>query len=348
MPESPVLLKVRHATRHFTVRCGGGQTGTLHAVDDVDLTLRRGMIIGLVGESGSGKTTIARLVALFYPLTAGEIFLEGKPAPLDKGSRADSYRSQVQLMFQDPFGSLNVVHTVGYTLGRVLKLHGFKGNSAALRERTIELLRQVRLEPAADYVNKFPYQMSGGQRQRVVLARALAVEPKIILADEPVSMLDVSIRAEMLNLFTELRDRDGLSLLYVTHDMAGARYLCDEIAVMYAGQIVEHGTAENVVVNPAHPYTRLLIESSPDPTRAETESREERFGSGSDLGEPPNVIDPEPGCRFAPRCPFARDVCRSTDPPQAVVNGGQLTRCWMYDPSWDGELPSWAGNTSSS
>ena len=291
------------------------------------------MIIGLVGESGSGKTTIARLIALFYPLTDGSIELEGTPAPADKGHRADAYRAQVQLMFQDPFGSLNVVHTVGYTLGRVLTLHGFKGSKAQRRDRIVELLQQVRLEPAADYLDRYPYELSGGQRQRVVLARALAVEPKIILADEPVSMLDVSIRAEMLNLFADLRDRTGLSLLYVTHDMAGARYLCDEIAVMYAGQIVEYGPAEQVVVSPAHPYTRLLIESSPDPTRAETISRDERFGSSRDVGEPPNVIDPEPGCRFAARCPYADKTCHTVDPPQIRTPGGQLTRCWLYDPS---------------
>ncbi|NQX30009.1 ABC transporter ATP-binding protein [Microbacteriaceae bacterium VKM Ac-2854] len=340
-PRTPALLEVRGATRHFTVRTGPGRTGTLHAVDDVNLTLRRGMIIGLVGESGSGKTTIARLVALFYPLTAGAIELEGRPAPADKGRRADSYRDQVQLMFQDPFGSLNVVHTVGYTLGRVLRLHGFRGSRAQLRKRMIALLQQVRLEPAADYLGKYPYQMSGGQRQRVVLARALAVGPKIILADEPVSMLDVSIRAEMLNLFADLRDRTGLSLLYVTHDMAGARYLCDEIAVMYAGQIVEQGSAEDVVVRPSHPYTRLLIESSPDPTRAERESRDERFGSRSDLGEPPNVIDPAPGCRFAPRCPYADATCRTVDPPQVTVAPGRTSRCWLHDPSRRDSAPDW-------
>ncbi len=329
----PVLLEVRNLSRHFTVRTGGGRTGTLHAVDDVNLVLPTATIIGVVGESGSGKTTLARLVSLFYSPTSGEVLLRGEPAP-DSDSRAgDRYRDEVQLMFQDPFGSLNAVHTVRYIIGRTLKVHGFSGTKQALEKRIIEMLKLVRLEPADEYLDKYPYEMSGGQRQRVVLARALAVGPKLLLADEPVSMLDVSIRAEMLNLLTTLRDEQGLSLLYVTHDMAGARYLCDRIIVMYAACVVEEGPAEQVVVSPKHPYTQLLIACSPDPVRTESVPRDERFGSDSDLGDPPNVIDPQPGCRFAPRCPHATQLCRTVDPPRVEVAADQWASCWIYDTS---------------
>jgi peptide/nickel transport system ATP-binding protein len=333
MSEPTALIEARDVSRLFNVRVGRGQYGQLHAVDHMSLKVGHGVIIGLVGESGSGKTTIARMISLYYPLSSGELFIDGKPAPKDRDREAVEYRRRVQLMFQDPFGSLNSVHTVRYMLSRVLRANGFKGNGKALEARVLELLHLVRLEPAEDYLDKYPHEMSGGQRQRCVLARALAVNPKVILADEPISMLDVSIRAEMLNLLSDLRDTQGVSMLYVTHDIASARYLCDELVVMYAGQVVEQGPSEQVVTDPQHPYTKLLIESSPDPLRATETTREERF-SETDLGEPPNVIDPRPGCRFAPRCKHAIDLCRTQDPPQVELNAQRWTRCWMYDPAW--------------
>ncbi len=340
MPDT-YLIEARDVSRLFTVRTGRGRTGQLHAVDHMDLRVGNGVIIGLVGESGSGKTTIARMISLYYPLSSGELFIEGNPAPKDKDHEAIEYRRKVQLMFQDPFGSLNSVHSVRYMLGRVLVANGFRGNRKALEQRVLELLHTVRLDPPEDYIDKYPHEMSGGQRQRCVLARALAVNPKVILADEPISMLDVSIRAEMLNLLAELRDEHGLSMLYVTHNIASARYLCDELVVMYAGQVVEQGPSEQIVTNPQHPYTRLLIASSPDPLRAADTSRQERF-SETNLGEPPNVIDPEPGCRFAPRCKHRTEVCRTTDPPQVQLGPLRSSRCWIHDATTAGDgHPTW-------
>ncbi|AUN39268.1 Glutathione import ATP-binding protein GsiA (plasmid) [Tsukamurella tyrosinosolvens] len=336
--ETP-LVQTKNLTRMFTVRTDAG-SGTLHAVDDADVTIMPATITGLVGESGSGKTTLARLLALYYTPTGGEILVNGEAAPTKaSGKEANAYREQVQLMMQDPFASLNPIHSVRHVLGRTLQLHGTP-RGAGLETAVLDLLRRVKLEPAEEFIDKKPHEMSGGQRQRVVLARALAVQPRLLLADEPISMLDVSIRAEMLNLFAELRDEHRLALLYITHDIASARYLCDEIIVMYAGQIVEQGPADEVVRNPRHPYTDLLIEASPDPERIGSTTRAERFSVENEIGDIPVVIDPAPGCRFAARCPHALPVCGGEDPQTIEVADGHLVRCWLYAPGQGDRAPS--------
>ncbi|GAA3475159.1 ABC transporter ATP-binding protein [Nonomuraea roseola] len=290
--------------------------GGVRAVENVTVRLRPGQIVGLVGESGSGKTTLARMLALFHAPTRGEIRLNGEPV-----RKAREYHRHVQLIFQDPFSSLNSLRTVGYTVGRALRIHrGLRGRKE-VEAAAIELLQQVNL--SADFLTKLPHELSGGQRQRVVIARALAVGSSVLLADEPISMLDVSIRLDILNLLADLRDRQGLAILYITHDIASARYLCDEISVMYGGQIIESGPADEVIRNPRHPYTQLLIDCAPDPSRTIQDLEVE-------YGEPPSLTNAPPGCRFQPRCPHATSICAQQAPPRAHLGNGQWADCWLY------------------
>jgi peptide/nickel transport system ATP-binding protein len=228
----------------------------------------------------------------------------------------------VQLVLQDPFSSLNPIHDVRYHLVRPLKVHGMAAG-ADLDQAVASLLERVAMTPASQFAGKFPHEMSGGQRQRVAIARALAVEPAILLADEPVSMLDVSIRLGVLNLLADLRERDGLGIVYVTHDIASARYLADTIAVMYAGRIVESGPATSLTDEPAHPYTRLLVSAAPDPDRPSPAALAGR-------GAPPNLVSPPPGCRFHPRCPHAMRICAEQVPAAAEVAAGHTSACWLH------------------
>lgn len=248
-----------------------------------------------------------------------------------KAGRGRSFRSyvrRVQLIFQDPFASLNPVHTVRYHLTRALKIHGRAGSGEAeLEQNLTALLNRVQLTPPHQYLDKFPHELSGGQRQRVAIARALGADPQVLLADEPVSMLDVSIRLGVLNLLKDLKDRMHLAILYITHDIASARYFADSTLVMYAGRIVEGGDSETVTQRPAHPYTQLLIASAPDPDRVVDEEEQEETGSG----EPPSLIDPPAGCRFHPRCPKAMERCRTELPPRFDLADGQWAACWLYD-----------------
>jgi peptide/nickel transport system ATP-binding protein len=278
-------MEVVGLSKHFAV---AGQRAfrrkqTLSAVDDVSFTLRPGSITALVGESGSGKSTVARVLARLHEPTSGRVLFEGKDA-LARSSRRDvlRYRGQVQMIFQDPFGSLNPVRTIAHHIERPLRIHAVVPRGE-VRERVHELLRTVGLVPPETIATKYPHQLSGGQRQRVAIARALAVEPAVILADEPISMLDVSIRIGILNLMLDLKDRRNLAFLYITHDIASARYVADEVLVMYAGQIVEQGVTDSVLLEPLHPYTRLLLSAVPDP---EAGLRQERLQSRSerDLG----------------------------------------------------------------
>ncbi|WP_328580663.1 ABC transporter ATP-binding protein [Streptomyces sp. NBC_00370] len=330
--EAPVLRAI-DVTKHFEMP-GGAR---VHAVEHVDVTLRPGRIVALVGESGSGKTTVARLLARMYATTSGTIELNGEPVATRRAPGRD-YHRQVQLIFQDPFGSLHPGHTIGYTLQRPLLIHRHARTKAQARSLAAELLEQVGLTPAQDYLSKLPHSLSGGQRQRVVIARALAVRPSVLLGDEPISMLDVSIRLDMLNLLGKLRDERGLALLYITHDIASARYLCDDVQVMYAGQMVEGGPKDAVINTPRHPYTRMLVEASPDPARRITVNRATAFDEGETAGEPPNLTDPPAGCRFHPRCPFAMDECRTSFPPRTDLGGGHWAHCWLHDKGRGAEL----------
>jgi peptide/nickel transport system ATP-binding protein len=339
-PATEVVLEAEGLTKHFVIRRRGREvlsrtSRSVHAVDDVDLTLRKGRVTALVGESGSGKSTVARLLAQLYPRTGGDIRLHGKTVTVRGGRRFRAYCRQVQMIFQDPFASLNPTHTVRYHLTRALRIHGRAGKGESeLRAALHELLARVQLTPPERYLAKFPHELSGGQRQRVAIARALAASPEALLADEPVSMLDVSIRLGVLNLLRDLKERLRLAILYITHDIASARYFADDTLVMYAGRMVEGGDSETVTQHPAHPYTRLLIDSAPDPDRITGVAGPGGAAAESDEsgGEPPSLIVPPSGCRFHPRCPHVMPRCTTDLPPRFDIDDapGHWAACWLY------------------
>lgn len=318
------IMEARDLTKHF--HSGNAlKRHVVRAVEEASFKLYPGHVTALVGESGSGKSTIARMLVRLYEPTGGELIYQGRNVLSDKGRRAMlQYRSEVQMIFQDPFSSLNPVKRVREILERPLYVHG-KAKRGDVRQKVYELLERVALTPVDEFAEKFPHQLSGGQRQRVAVARALAVEPKVILADEPVSMLDVSIRLGILNLMAKLRDEQNIAFLYVTHDIASARYFADETLVMYAGRIVEGGQSEGVILEPKHPYTQLLLSAVPDPAKGL------RTGDAEDKGEVPDLTTVGNGCPFAPRCPHVMDVCRQAMPPRYELGGGRWTRCYLYD-----------------
>jgi peptide/nickel transport system ATP-binding protein len=319
------LLRAEGLTRHFRVgKLLSRQT--LHAVDDVDFTIGRGEIVALVGESGSGKSTIARMLALVYRPTDGEIWFEGKRLSRLRGRRSRlAYSGDVPMVFQDPYSSINPAYRISHGIVRGIKLHRRDLSGPDRRTELNRVLEAVGLVPVSDTRRRFPYELSGGQRQRVGFAQALALRPKLIVADEPVSMLDVSIRVGVLNLMNELREREGVSFLYITHDVASARYLADRVLVMYAGHLVEEGGTEDVLQRPKHPYTQLLLSAVPDP-RAELGLADAR-----DVGEPPKVVDPKPGCRFRPRCPLAIAECETVTPLLRKLGNGRRAACHVAD-----------------
>jgi peptide/nickel transport system ATP-binding protein len=316
-PANPVL-EARRLTKQFAVRHGRG--GTVHAVQDVSLALHRGTVTAIVGESGCGKSTLVRMLARIITPTSGELLLDGAPVPLRQRRRRE-YAARVQLVLQDPFASLNPVHSVRHHLARALRVH--RRSDGDLDAAVAELLRRGRREPPGQFAGKYPHELSGGQRQRVAIARALAVAPDVLLADEPVSMLDVSIRLGLLNLLADLRDRAGLAIAYVTHDIASARYLADTIIVMYAGEVVESAPSVSLTDSPAHPYTQLLLSAAPDPGRTAPPALDGR-------GAPPSLLAPPSGCRFHPRCPHAMEICARQAPPQAEVAAGHTAACWLH------------------
>jgi peptide/nickel transport system ATP-binding protein len=300
----------------------------LSAVRGVTFDLYRGAVVALVGESGSGKSTVAKLLAAQERMSAGQVTLNGAPVGFLSRRQFRRYKSQVQLVFQDPFSSLNPVHTVRYHLARPVKLHQHKRTSKELDAELVSLMEQVRLTPAQQFLAKYPHELSGGQRQRVSFARALAARPSVLLADEPVSMLDVSIRLEMLNLLNDLRQRFQLALLYITHDIASARYFADEVLVMYSGVIVERGPAEEVTQQPAHPYTQLLVASAPDPDNLGSILRS---GGKRAVRNPDSTVRVTNACPFHPRCPLAEDRCRAQDPPLVRISSSRGAACWRLD-----------------
>ena len=323
-----LALEVRNLTKHFPASTGLTRRGNVHAVDDVSFSLRRGAMTALVGESGSGKSTVARLVARLYDPTSGTILFGDHDVAQDRSRRSIlRYRSQVQMIFQDPFGSLNPAKTILHHIERPLRIHEIVA-SDQIEERAHDLLRTVGLVPPEHIAKKYPHELSGGQQQRVAIARALAVEPVVLLADEPTSMLDVSIRIGILNLMLRLKEERRIAFLYVTHDLASARYVADDILVMYAGQVVEQGPIEDVLANPLHPYTQLLLSAVPDPgTHLELKRIELHRGQAS------AAVDPTAGCRFVSRCPIAIDVCSKVTPALVEARADQAARCHVNAPA---------------
>jgi peptide/nickel transport system ATP-binding protein len=322
----PLVLEADGLHREFRLS-HGRRRSVISAVRGVSFGLYRRAVVALVGESGSGKSTVARLLAGQERPTSGRILLDGAEVrPSERGSFR-AYKRTVQMVFQDPFGSLNPVHTVRYHLERPVRLRRGGLDRKALEAELERILHQVRLTPPEQYLVKYPHELSGGQRQRVAIARALAANPRVLLADEPVSMLDVSIRLEVLDVIDALRRELELAVLYITHDIASARYFADEILVMYAGEIVERGPAEDVTQKPAHPYTRLLVASAPDP---------DALGAGSSVGgigerQGPAPAGPDAGCHFSPRCPFADDRCRAETPALQPTGALRAAACWRLE-----------------
>ena len=315
-------LSARGLTRHFQMRSGGlvSSRHTVHAVDDVSIDLVAGRVSAVVGESGSGKSVLARMLARIVVPTSGEIELEGTRIDV-RAKRTLAYASQVQLVLQDPFASMNPVHKIAHNLERPLLLHGARQEEVT--QLAHDALRRVSLDPPERFMDRYPHELSGGQLQRVSIARALCVRPTGLLADEPISMLVVSVRLGVLNLLRELCERERLAILYITHDIASARYIADVTVVMYAGQIVEQSSATELTDAPTHPYTKLLVASVPDPTDPTSLAPRKADRSAQ---APLNIV----GCRFAPRCTSVMDICRSEEPPMFEVSVGHTSRCWLY------------------
>ncbi len=317
-----VLLEVEHLKVYFPVKSGvliDREVARVHAVDDLSLELAEGETLGLVGESGCGKTTLSRtLLRLLHP-TDGSIRFRGEEIADASRVALRPIRREMQMVFQDPFGSLNPRKTVGQIVGMPLRLQGVGKQETHERVRT--LLNRVGL--GADHARRYPHEFSGGQRQRVGIARALAVEPKLIVLDEPVSALDVSVQAQIVNLLEDIQDEFQLSYMFVAHDLSVVRHVSDRIAVMYLGKLMEVSPSEDLYTKPIHPYTHALLAAVPIPDPRENRRRDRVVVSG----EPPNPVDPPSGCVFHPRCPHATDVCREVEPPLTEYPGGHLAAC---------------------
>ena len=315
------ILKVEHITKHF-VKKGlfTSKSSIVKAADDVSFSLKEGEVFVLAGESGSGKSTIARLIMKAIEANSGKIIFEGQEIGNDSKS-LEKIRMSCQMVHQDPYDSINPRMKIFDIVSEPLEIHKVGSKEERLR-RVIEALREVRLEPAEDIAKKFPHQLSGGQRQRVVLARALVLKPKVIIADEPVSMLDVSIRAEVLELMEELQKKHNISFVYITHDLATARHFGQKIAILYLGKIVEMGPIDQVLLHPKHPYTQALIDALSEPN-PENLHKEKQIR----INEPLNV-DVYQGCRFRARCPYAIEECKE-DPPLESIENDREVACFV-------------------
>ena len=318
--ETPIL-EMDNVDKEFVLGGAFLNQTFLKALSGVSLQLVRGRALALVGESGSGKSTCARMLAGAYHPTAGTIRYRSQNIADFRGKRMQQYRSQVQMVFQDPFGSLNPTQTIGYHLERPIRLHRPDLQGRAVEAEMLSLLERVGLRPAADYLKRRPHELSGGQRQRVAIARALSVQPDVLLADEPTSMLDVSVRLGILNLLEDLKRDRQLAALYITHDIATARYFAEDTAVMYAGHLVEQGPSQQITDNPRHPYTQLLIESVPNP------ARKIETGKARRAVDIPLWTRDSKGCPFVSRCPRATSICKETMPGPTRVGVEHMVRC---------------------
>jgi oligopeptide transport system ATP-binding protein len=316
------LIEVRHVKKYFPIRKGllQREVARVHAVDDVSLAVREGETVGLVGESGCGKSTLGRTIVRLLDPTDGEIIFEGRPIEHLGPRQLRPLRRRMQMVFQDPYASLNPRKRVGSIIGDPLKIHGL-GDKKERKAQVEELLETVGLSP--EHYNRFPHEFSGGQRQRIGIARALALRPKLVVADEPVSALDVSIQSQMLNLLEDLQNEFQLTYLFIAHDLGVVRHVSDRIAVMYLGKIVELSPAEELYQRPIMPYTEALLSAVPIPD-PDLAAKRERIVL---VGDVPSPINPPSGCRFHPRCRYATQVCREVEPPLVDYGGGHLAAC---------------------
>ncbi len=324
------LLSLEDVKKHFPVKRSfvegliGGKPKYVRAVDGVSLNIQEGEVFVLVGESGSGKTTLGKLSLRVYLPTSGKIFFEGRAISGLKGQELKDFRRSSQMVYQDPVAALNSRIRIGDAIGEPLKFHNM-GNKAEQKEEVLELMSRVGFDPPEEFYSRFPHELSGGQRQRVVIARALILGPKFVVADEPVAMLDVSIRAQILKLLLDLKKEMNLTLLIITHDLAIAKYFADHVAIMYLGQIVEYASREQVFRNPMHPYTKALFSSVPIP---DPEASKKRLLI---QGEIPSAINPPAACRFHPRCPFVFDRCKVEEPKLVEREPGHFVSCHLYE-----------------
>jgi len=322
------LLEVSGLKMHFPITKGiifQRQVGAIKAVDGIDFTMYKGETLGLVGESGCGKSTTGRAILQLYRPTEGNVVFEGKDLTKTKGEDLRKMRRRMQMIFQDPYASLNPRMTVGSIIGEPLEVHGIGSTKRERQERVQELLKTVGLNPY--FVNRYPHEFSGGQRQRIGVARALAVNPAFIVCDEPISALDVSIQAQIINLLEDLQDNLELTYLFIAHDLSVVRHISDRIAVMYLGKIVELATRDELYANPMHPYTQALLSAVPIPDPV-VETQRKRIILEGDVPSPAN---PPKGCNFSTRCPRVMDVCREKDPEFIEHTPGHWVACYLYE-----------------
>jgi len=323
MTEKQVLLKVENLYKHFPIKKGiifSRQTGAVHAVDGISFNIYNGETLGLVGESGCGKSTTGRTILQLYRPTSGSVFFEGDDLAKLKGENLRRIRRDLQMIFQDPYASLNPRMTVGQIIGEPMEIHGtYKG--AAQTKRVQDLLQLVGLNGA--FANRYPHEFSGGQRQRVGIARALALEPKLIVCDEPISALDVSIQAQVVNLLEDLQSTMGLTYLFIAHDLSMVRHISDRIAVMYLGIIVELADRNELYANPRHPYTQALLSAVPYPDPFVEEKRKRIILEG----DVPSPVNPPSGCRFRTRCQYAKEICAEEKPAFREISKDHFVAC---------------------
>ncbi|MBC7223669.1 MAG: dipeptide ABC transporter ATP-binding protein [Anaerolineae bacterium] len=325
--KNEILLDVRHLRMWFPITRGlilQRTVGHVKAVDDISFFIRRGETLGLVGESGCGKSTTGRAILQLYRPTSGEVYFDGKDLCKMKGEELRRMRRRMQMIFQDPYASLNPRMTVGNIIGEPLEVHGI-ARGKEKRERVQELLRVVGLNPY--FVNRYPHEFSGGQRQRIGVARALAVNPDFIVCDEPISALDVSIQAQIINLLEELQEQFGLTYLFIAHDLSVVRHISNRVAVMYLGKIMELTTREALYENPQHPYTQALLSAVPIPDPVVEEKRKRIILEG----DVPSPVNPPKGCNFCTRCPVVMDICKEEEPEFKEVFPDHWVACWRVD-----------------
>jgi len=331
MAEKDVVIEARNLVKHFPIKMGffktlvSKETPVVHAVDGVNLKIKKAELFGLVGESGCGKTTTGRCLLRLEEATQGDVIFEGvNLGSLSLEREVRKLRRRMQIIFQDPYESLNPRMSIFDIIAEPIRIQKVAKTEDEIHERVFEALDDLDMVPPEEYAYRFPHELSGGQRQRIAIARAFVLRPSFLVADEPVSMLDASIRSEVLKMLLGLQRKTQASFLYITHDVALARHICDRIAVMYLGKIVEKGTTEDVIMKPLHPYTQALIDAVPvpDPTARRTRVVIK--------GEVPSAINPPPGCRFNQRCPHAMDVCRTKEPPLIEIGKGRYLACHLH------------------